>query len=513
MKKEIDSVKKELDLLKFLGFNIVRLLISWKAIEPRPNPDPNVLLREGRIYLSCVKEIVDELYARQIYVILDFHQDIAQEAFGGDGFPDWAVAIDENHPRRANASLKDKRWLIKYVTDKSVKQTLRSFWRNDLTNMELGLNNFPVRTHLENTIGLTAQFFRSLNNGRGHPAVIAVEPFNEPHPVGMPKEQFEEKMLMEYYTNVNAQLVQHDPDLLIFVEPRVDWTVPSGDSSKNLPGPSPFTARNSFNMSMMKHLMVEGRIDSATLHTHLPQDMHSISHFGTNGVLSFHYYDMMAVASSFMKIPESMYTYRRQWPIVFRQLVQSATERGLIPFLTEFGAFQEGEQVREYLNLMFEQVEANMLNSTYWNYDLYHSKEGKDNWNLEDYSLLGPDRSPRNIDVVARPYPMKSSAEPMLLYFDIESKFATIVLKGKVAEAPSIIYIPRGIHYPSGFSIWGTGSRVSWDAANQLLSWYPEKRQEFNQIVISNSEQLTLDAMPDDARKLQCDYGFMGTFA
>ena len=87
-------------------------------------------------------------------------------------------------------------------------------------------------------------------------------------------------------------------------------------------------------------------------------------------------------------------------------------ERGLIPFLTEFGGFQEAEDVGEYLNLQYEQIEANLLNATYWNYDLYHTSEGKDNWNLENYSLLGPNRTPRNLDVVARPYPMRSSAKP-----------------------------------------------------------------------------------------------------
>ena len=87
LKKEIESVKTGLDLLKNLGFNIVRLLISWKAIEPRPNPNLEELLPEGRKYLEYMKEIIDELHARNLYVILDFHQDIANEVYGGDGFP------------------------------------------------------------------------------------------------------------------------------------------------------------------------------------------------------------------------------------------------------------------------------------------------------------------------------------------------------------------------------------------------------------------------------------------
>ena len=42
-----------------------------------------------------MKEIIDELYTRNLYVILDFHQDIANEVYGGDGFPDWALEIDK----------------------------------------------------------------------------------------------------------------------------------------------------------------------------------------------------------------------------------------------------------------------------------------------------------------------------------------------------------------------------------------------------------------------------------
>src|SRR5215217_7258644 len=44
LKEEIKSVEPELDRLKELGFNIVRLLISWKAIEPQPNSNLDELL-------------------------------------------------------------------------------------------------------------------------------------------------------------------------------------------------------------------------------------------------------------------------------------------------------------------------------------------------------------------------------------------------------------------------------------------------------------------------------------
>jgi endoglycosylceramidase len=99
LEKEIQRVKKELDLLKLSGFKMVRQLLIWKAIEPKPNPNLEELLLEGQEYLKRVSRIMDVLYERGIYVFLDFHQDLAQEIYGGDGFPDWALAIDEEHPR------------------------------------------------------------------------------------------------------------------------------------------------------------------------------------------------------------------------------------------------------------------------------------------------------------------------------------------------------------------------------------------------------------------------------
>ena len=65
---------------------------------------------EGQQYLSYVNQIINALYARDLYVILDFHQDIAHEIYAGDGFPDWALTIDENHKRPKASNLRDRKW-------------------------------------------------------------------------------------------------------------------------------------------------------------------------------------------------------------------------------------------------------------------------------------------------------------------------------------------------------------------------------------------------------------------
>jgi hypothetical protein len=519
LKKEIESVKSGLDLLKNLGFNIIRLLISWKAIEPRPNPNLEELLPEGKKYLEYMKEIIDELHARKLYVILDFHQDIANEVYGGDGFPDWAIAIDEEHEKPKAPTKPDKKWQFKYMINKSLKETLKSFWENDLTNLDEGLKNYPVRTHLEKTIGQTVKFFKSLNDGLGHPAILAVEPFNEPHPSTIPKKDFEVKFLVDYYRNVNSEIEKFDKTLFIFIEPRVDWIMPTDTGGMPVKyGAAPLEVKRSFGMDFIQKLMVDKKLVTKKLETYLPSDLDSISRFGNNGVLSFHYYDTMAVASSFVKIPESLYTYKTEFPMIFIQLALAATERGLIPFITEFGAFQEAEQIREYLDLQYNQIEAFLLNATIWNYDLYNTEEGKDNWNYENYSLLGPDRKPRNVDAVARPYPMRSSAEPTLIFFDIDSKYASIILKGKVlSEEPTVIYIPFDIHYSPEFTVWATSNEMKWDKEDQLLYWYPSKDHDYNQLIIGKGKgkdnKPDTNILPDESKELASKTIFTSTFS
>ena len=516
LKKEIELVKPELDLLKHLGFNIVRLLISWKAIEPKPNPNLEELLPEGKHYLSMVKEIIDELYKRDLYVFLDFHQDIAHEIYGGDGFPDWAIGIDKKNKKPKPANLRDRKWQVAYMINKLVRNTLRSFWENSLTNTEAGLENYPVRTHLEKTIGQTVKFFidsgNDVNKEKGHPAILGIEPFNEPNSVGL--KDFESNQLFKYYLNVESEIRKYDDKIFLFIEPGVDWTYADreGDAPKSAKGP--FSIRRTFNLGFVRDTMLEGKVLAKHIRTYLPIDSSSLEGLMKRGVLSFHYYEPLATLDAFAKIPDNIYRFKREWPDIFAQMVEAATERDLVPFLSEFGGIQGAEQISDYIDLHFVQIESNLLNSTYWNYDLYNTKEGKDNWNLEDFSLLGPGRVPRNIEVIARPYPLRSSAEPTLLFFDSESKYASIILSGPVIkDVPTVIHIPYHYHYSPSFRVWATSNKLEWDKTNQLLSWYPDTDEKENQIIIGVTDNLEKKGLPKRVQDLADRCKFTSNFS
>ena len=61
-------------------------------------------------------------------------------------------------------------------------------------------------------------------------AILGIEPFNEPNPAGLPKEQFEGEFLVDFYRNVDLEIRKFDPDVFIFMEPSVTWTIPSSNA-------------------------------------------------------------------------------------------------------------------------------------------------------------------------------------------------------------------------------------------------------------------------------------------
>lgn len=103
------------DLMAAIGWNAVRLLLSWSRVEPQPGV-------YDATYLDQARAAVRLLAGRGLYTIIDLHQDawgatlVARPdemclqsnppAFGWDGAPGWAT-LDEGAPRCAAAGVRE----------------------------------------------------------------------------------------------------------------------------------------------------------------------------------------------------------------------------------------------------------------------------------------------------------------------------------------------------------------------------------------------------------------------
>ena len=95
-------------LMARLGFNVVRLGMTWSGLEPGTAPanDPAICSRGAprdprqfnqaifNRYVHRLKTTVTLLGRFHIYTILDMHQDVYNQMFDGEGAPNWAVCTN-----------------------------------------------------------------------------------------------------------------------------------------------------------------------------------------------------------------------------------------------------------------------------------------------------------------------------------------------------------------------------------------------------------------------------------
>ena len=78
----------DMDNLKAWGFTVVRLGVMWQGVEPSWGA-------YNHTYLGIMRQLVDDLYARGIYTIVDYHQDVIARKWCGEGVPDWMTSLLE----------------------------------------------------------------------------------------------------------------------------------------------------------------------------------------------------------------------------------------------------------------------------------------------------------------------------------------------------------------------------------------------------------------------------------
>lgn len=101
------------------GFDVVRLGVIWKGLEPRPGQYDDA-------YLARIERTYRTLRRHGIAVLLDFHQDQYNERFQGEGAPDWAVlgqaAAETPEPQAG--------FPYNYVLQDAVNHAFDAFWAN-----------------------------------------------------------------------------------------------------------------------------------------------------------------------------------------------------------------------------------------------------------------------------------------------------------------------------------------------------------------------------------------------
>ncbi len=180
--------KADYALLRQWGFNCVRYLVFWEAVEPK----------EGvydEAYINATLERIRWMEELGIDVILDFHQDLYARKFTGNGFPEWTVHDDgiPFHPQ--------SRWNLNYF-EKAVIRSYENFWGS--------------RTLRGQYVAMLEHVVRRME---GLPNVAGVDIMNEPFPE--PRLTFESTTLSSFYDEIQAMWRRNNFKTRLCFEPMI----------------------------------------------------------------------------------------------------------------------------------------------------------------------------------------------------------------------------------------------------------------------------------------------------
>jgi endoglycosylceramidase len=169
------------------GCNVIRLPISWHALEPTRGD-----ISSG--YLARLGVLLDAAHMHELGVLLDFHQDLYAAPLGGNGFPIWALPP----ALRAERTPDHRLWFAQYALDPRIAAAYDHFW-SDADDLHAAFLNM-WRTFLD-ALG-------------DHPAVLGADLFNEPGWGSQAPGAFIRDTLSPFYAQTIEALRALHPELL-----------------------------------------------------------------------------------------------------------------------------------------------------------------------------------------------------------------------------------------------------------------------------------------------------------
>jgi len=145
------------NLVEKTGINFVRLYVSWRGIEPKPNV-------YDQTYLDGIAEQVKRWNAHRVYILIDMHQDLWGGSFAGHGAPEWATLGGAS-----TFKAPDGPWQLRYA-DPAVWRSFEALWRN----APVPATGTGLQDHLAGAWQAVARRLQ------GRPGVVGYDLLNEP---------------------------------------------------------------------------------------------------------------------------------------------------------------------------------------------------------------------------------------------------------------------------------------------------------------------------------------------
>ncbi len=171
------------------GMNSIRFLVIWAGIEPAKGEYDDA-------YLDQLAERIGWARDAGLHVVLDMHQDVYGEGFGGDGAPRWTC--DES---RYAAFKPHTQWFQNYL-DPNVQACVDQFFSND-----------DLQSHYVEAWRRVAERLKD------NDAVVGFDVINEPQWGSDTPGNFEADHLQALYEKVVPAVREIAPDWLAFLEP------------------------------------------------------------------------------------------------------------------------------------------------------------------------------------------------------------------------------------------------------------------------------------------------------
>lgn len=487
------------------GANLVRFTVAWEGVHTAPDVIDYA-------YLDQIIAQMKEAIRNKIYLVVDYHSDLySRHTFTqdskntGNGAPGWIVN-GGNHGTDGCGLPCDVTWSAHKLSDPAVRSAMRSFWLNHDISTSAGTRK--VQDEFIWQIGKVAEYIKQQLSAEEFDYVLGFEPINEPFDGGIDElglndyDEFDNQILWPFYERVRAEMnTKGWNDKWVYAEPLVFWSSIAGVTAPATGG---------------------GYLDYKP---------------GEGFVFAPHFYDQARMGVNDLSVARN----GSYFPNI--DLIRDEARFLDLPiFLGEFGMWLEGyghTDTERVVNATYQGMEMSDRNhgkdrfadfytpavsGTQWQWDYYYDNHHEyqngnpnelrtedDAWNGENFSVINNYATGYNVDqrLIERAYPRRLQGDLMHFYYnamvrdeaDAElswgairldlgdrfenreyfrgKKFAIAVWRGRNADAPTEIFLPR--HMNVGDLLVITESVIK----NKTLSVATEPADQQNEVMIT----------------------------